>query len=504
MAITDHYKYLRRRISKCGRVDSLRVIWAYAQFLQVRHFRFPDNIEKHKDFVADSRVNFMIHEWELEALATEVILHAGRGTKTMRDWSTLASIVNKLRSLENELYGQNGNADIFVEMSRMMHRQISWQQFRPQTKLAYRYYRIFSDPVVDAICRKVVGVSVDALYRQGILAYSQFATSPALELGNDTTPDAKVFIEFAARSLVQVRDLIAAAHRLDHSYAYLVGPLREFPLIRVQADNRELILCPLPTLLFWRLTSGLYYDLIKGDPDFGNALGASFERYIGDVLSRIVTLPAIRLVGEAKYGTKQRPKATPDWLLIEGQAAAAFIECKTKRIRVAAKTAMGDLTPLEDDLGKLADAIVQLYGRLRDYAVGLFPNLAYTPGRKCYPVVVTLEEWYLFGHRVMALLREAVVVRMRAAGVDLEWLERAPYSVMSADEFENAAQIINVVGVSACFEGKLSDPEMRSWPFGNYLRHHFPAEWRARQLIFREEAETMFNRLSAEPIEAAA
>jgi len=88
MAIEDHYKYLRRRIARCGVLDSLRVIWAYSQFLQVRDFSFPDDIEKHVDFRADSRVNYIIHEWELETLATEVILHAGRGTKTMRDWST--------------------------------------------------------------------------------------------------------------------------------------------------------------------------------------------------------------------------------------------------------------------------------------------------------------------------------------------------------------------------------------------------------------------------------
>jgi hypothetical protein len=52
-------------------------------------------------------------------------------------------------------------------------------------------------------------------------------------------------------------------------------------------------------------------------------------------------------------------------------------------------------------------------------------------GRKCYPVVGTLEEWYLFGQRVVAMLREAVETHMRSAGLDLELLARAPYSVMS-------------------------------------------------------------------------
>src|SRR5437016_1618405 len=63
MTIEDHYKYLQRRIGRCGVLDSLRVIWAYSQFLQIRDFGFPDDIEKHVDFRADSRVGCMIHEW---------------------------------------------------------------------------------------------------------------------------------------------------------------------------------------------------------------------------------------------------------------------------------------------------------------------------------------------------------------------------------------------------------------------------------------------------------
>lgn len=497
MAIEDNYKYLRRRIARCGVLDSLRVIWAYSQFLQVRDFSIPDDIEKHVDFRADSRVNYIIHEWELETLATEVILHAGRGTKSMRDWSTLATIVQKLRNLENELYGANDNADIFIEMARIMHRQLSWQQFRPSTKLLYRYHRIFSDPAVDIICRKVVGLPVDGLYCQAILAYVELVRLPALKLGDTTTRDAQLFLKFAARPLAELRTMIDDAHRLDHAYAYQVGPLRQYPLISVDADSRQYIFCPVPTLLFWRLTSGLYFDLIKGDRDFGNALGTSFERHVGEILAAVVSAPSLRYIEQAQYGTRQQPRATCDWLLVEGDTSAAFIECKAKRIRVSAKTAMGDLTPLQEDIGVLADAVVQLYQRFLEYEAGAFPNLPFAAGRKSYPVVVTLEEWYLFGQRVVGMLSETVEARMGAAGLDLSLLARAPYSIMSCDEFEEVAQIIDVVGLENFFDSKLSDPERRSWPYGNFLREQYANVRKARKVVFRDEAEAMFNRLAA-------
>ena len=480
------------------------MIWAYSQFLQVRDFCFPDDIEKHQDFVAGGREKYLIYEWELETLATEVILHAGRGTKTMRDWSTLDSIVQRLRNLESELYGTNGNADIFIELARIMHRQISWQQFRPSTKLLYRYHRIFSDPAIDAVCRKIIGLPVDGLYCQAILAYVELARVPALKVGITTTRDALVFLKFAARPLAALGTMIADVHRLDHAYAYQVGPLRQFPLVSVEANSHQYVFCPVPALLFWRLTSGLYFDLIKGDRDFGNALGSSFERHVGEILAAAVRAPSLRYIEQAKYGTRQQPRATCDWLLVEGDTAAAFIECKAKRIRVAAKIAMSDLTPLREDIGVLADAVVQLYERLLEYEAGAFPNLPFVTGRKSYPLVVTLEEWYLFGRRVVGMLREAVEVRMRAAGLDLNLLTRAPYSIMSCDEFEEAAQVIDVVGLETFFESKLSDSEMRSWPYGNFLRHQFAKERKVRKLVFRDEAEAMFNRLAAHVAAAAA
>jgi hypothetical protein len=130
---------------------------------------------------------------------------------------------------------------------------------------------------------------------------------------------------------------------------------------------------------------------------------------------------------------------------------------------------------------------------LTEYAAGEFPNLPYVPGRKRFPVVVTLEEWYVWGNRVPEMLQSAVVQRMRDAGVDPGWLERAPYTVMSADTFEQAAQIINSVGVSACFEGRLTKPDMRGWMFDGYLREQFTSEWKARKFLFQSEAEAMFN-----------
>ncbi|WP_423414844.1 hypothetical protein RLW55_16780 [Hyphomicrobium sp. B1] len=496
MSIEDHYRFLRRRIEKCGFADCLFVIWAYSQFLQVRGFQFPPNIEKPNKFLAGDRSGYFIHEWELQTLAEEVILHAQRDgadtTKTLREWRILEGVLQRLRGLENELYGENEGADVLLEISRIMHRQFPWQQAQPNTKLVYRYFRIFSDSKVAAVCQRVLGLSIEDLYSLALTAFSHFQTAVALNI-TTAPPTLDPLLKFAARSVAEIANAINSVHTLDDTYAYRLSPLSLFPLMRVEDGGRVWVICPIPTLLFWRVTAGLYYDLI-GDPDFGNALGFSFERYIGDVLAEAITAPNLRISAEAKYGTRRQPRATPDWLIIEGDTAVTFVECKAKRMTVAAKQALGNLAPLEADIAKLADAIRQLYERISEYAQGQFPNLNFVATRKCFPVVVTLEHWYISG-RTSEILHAAAVESMTNAGLDLTWLDKAPYSIMSADEFENAAQIINAVGIATCFEGKFSDPQRRTWMFREYLRDGFPEEWRRKRFLFRDQADAMFDRL---------
>jgi hypothetical protein len=96
MAAADHYRYLQSRIARCERAEVLYVVWAYSQFLQVRNFAFPNNIEKHSQFVAGSRLSYLIHEWELEIIATEALLHAGRGTRSISEWRTSGVLLLRL------------------------------------------------------------------------------------------------------------------------------------------------------------------------------------------------------------------------------------------------------------------------------------------------------------------------------------------------------------------------------------------------------------------------
>jgi hypothetical protein len=137
---------------------------------------------------------------------------------------------------------------------------------------------------------------------------------------------------------------------------------------------------------------------------------------------------------------KERSAQT-DWLVEQNGTHAAFVECKTKRLRRDAKAHIVDLEVFEADVGALADCVVQLYRTIIDYEAGFYPNLAFAAGRQVYPVVVTMEEWYPFGE-VRRRLHEFVQARLAAGGLAGDLVQRMPYCVMSAAELEMAGQTV--------------------------------------------------------------
>jgi hypothetical protein len=157
MAIEPLYRAIRAQTRKLGRRDSLAVIWAYSQFLQVNDFRMPADIQVAQQFI-DARPRWgLLAEWTLEQLAREIIRYGdetARDGKTLRSWDTLAALANTLRDLEGAIYRDLvGGPNIQLEMMRIMHRQFVWQQQRFKWTWIIRYYKLFNTPELTAHLR---------------------------------------------------------------------------------------------------------------------------------------------------------------------------------------------------------------------------------------------------------------------------------------------------------------------------------------------------------------
>jgi hypothetical protein len=500
------YQSVQRLARQLAPADSLCVIWAYCQYLQTPDFQIPDYIEVAPQFFAAAQPRTMLSEWTLEQITREVIQYAdeGRENMSLHQWATLAQIANTLRALEGEIYAQLvGGKKIHLEMMRISHRQFIWQQHRPKSAGIIRYYKLFNTPAISAVSQHALGLTIDHIFLIGMSYIGMFLQHPLavehikVEIPGLTEQHVECFLQFTSLGLDELRKKLRVEHALNEDFAYRYSSLREFPLVKILHQGVAKIACPVPTLLYWRITSGLYYAL-RDQKDFSDPFGKSFQDYVGEVLRYRLTDEAIEVIEETEYQVGKDRKDTVDWIVRQGDEAALFVECKTKRLRWASKVSLADLTALEHDINKLAGAVVQVYRTIKDYQAGHYPHLQFIAGRLIYPVIVTLEDWYFFGHELPAKLDAAVRRDMLEAELAIDWLEEMPYSIMSVDECETAIGVINSVGVHPFISGKVLDRERRFWTYGSYYNDRYAEEVGSLPDLFQDEYEAMFAELKAQ------
>jgi hypothetical protein len=501
MTIEEHYRKVRSTVRQLARRESFYVLWAYSQYLQVNDFEIPNDIEVANQFLNAQPHQAMLAEWTLEQIAREVIRHAdeeSRRGQTLRKWDTVATIANALRDLEGAIYTELvGAPHIHLELMRIAHRQFVWQQHRFNWKPIICYYKLFNTPEIAQYTEQATGLTIEQIYLIGLCYLGHFFEQPwstrilDVQIPGLAQEHFDQFLNFTSLGRPELANRLRDEHALDEGFAYRYSTLREFPLVRYSHKGREEVACPIPTLLFWRITTGIYYTL-KDVSGFPTAFGASFQSYVGEVLRARVTSAAMTVHREEEYHVGQRRKDSVDWIIQQGDDAALFVECKTKRLTWASKAGLTDLSALEQDIRKLAGAVVQVYKTIADYRAGLYPHLAHVEQRRIYPAIVTLEDWYFFGLDMPGRLDAAVRTALDNTGLPPAWLTEMPYSILSVHEFEKVAGVINSIGVHPVVSGKVTDGEFRRWGYLAYCQERYPNETRALQELFHDEFDAMF------------
>jgi hypothetical protein len=504
MSIDELYRTIRAQVRQLGHRDSLYVIWAYSLYLQVSEYELPNDIEAANQFLNANPPQTILAEWTLEQIAREVIRHADeepRKGQTLKRWAPLAQIGNTLRDLEGQIYAELvGGNRIQLELLRIAHRQFVWQQQRFGWRWIIRYYKLFNTPAITELAKRATGLTIDQIYLIGMAYLGIFFGNPRatrqinIEIPGLEQQHIDHFLAFTSCSRATLGNRLRAEHTLDEGFVYRYSSLREFPLVAISYLGKDEIACPIPTLLFWRITTGLYYSL-KDQIGFPTAFGKSFQSYIGEILQHRITNDAMTVLPEAEYHVGRNRKDTIDWIIQQGEEAALFIECKTMRLTWASKAGLSDLTALEQDIRKLAGAIVQVYKTIQDYKADRYPQLNFVETRHIYPAVITLEDWYFFGVELPARLDTAVRTAMENAALPVAWIDDMPYSIMSVHEFEKASGVINTAEIHPFISGKVGNPELRRWAYGAYCNDRYPEIVRRLPVLFRDEFDAMFSEL---------
>jgi hypothetical protein len=492
----DLYVPLRDRVRQLALLPSLYALNAYFRWLQLG-VTLPQDVELPQEFrTATPGPDVPFFPWELDLLTKEVLLHARHDAAgDLRRWRDFAEVVNIVKTLENELmvrYSELYETNFLVEMYRIAHRQFPWQT-RVGTHVLARHYKLFSAPAVDALVSQRVGVDSRTVYRTGLASGGLLLNALALRLpvtsqlqDVDAQPAEGILNRFAL-NLPEIRQRIDASQSYDADFAYTYNPLKLHPLVRIPIDGVDHLACPVPDHLLRRFTDGVYFEIV-GAPGFSAAFGDSFQAYVGEVVNRVGE-GRYTVLPDRTYTVGGQEKRSVDWITSDS-SGDVFLECKTKRIRYAAKFALADRTLLEEDIGAIAQAVVQTYKAIRDALADRYPHWR-ARGLPIYPLVVTLDEWYLFNHKLIGLLDQKVRQGVQAAGLSEALVDAYPYSVCSIDEFELVAQVQAAVGVAPVMSAK-SAGEHRHWLFDSVLREVFPAELAAcTRNLFPEAVEAI-------------
>lgn len=481
MGFFEEYKPFRNYMGHFDFESSLVDLWRYSM-----------HIVEARPLPADYAVGFSpllrgplkthFWPWDLDILAKEIVLNAGTaGDKSLKRWSDLAAAINHLRRLDDAAFSR-GSAepiDIMYELHRIAHRQFPWQ-IRMGMAPMMRAFKVFGEKGVAKIVQRELGMTTRQFMLLGMAVRGHFQK----QWGMSTDQDYRVLgISKDAstgffRRISAPRDVLREATKKTQSYdrdwLYSWNPMEATPLVGIDRAHPDRVVCPIPLYLARRTSSGLFYDLVRAS-GFDNPFGTSFQTYIGDVIAATCRRPRFRVLVEERYGPGAMRKDGVDWGLSDA-TGHLFIETKTKRLTIDAKT-HSDAAALDRDLGILAEAVVQNYRNVQDALDG---KTRWQPdGLPVYPLVLTLEDWFIFSPGIDEMLDAHVRRGLGERGLSAGVLEQFPYGIGSAHAFEIGSQIIAQVGIAPYISQRLAKrmiPRFHRWSLMAFDDREFAEE----------------------------
>lgn len=487
------YGSLKNRFRIIDLSETLRVLWAFMRYKQFNKY-VPRDIQYVRQSL--SAIN-QITEWELEILAREAIINSPESKfapSSFRNWIYFTNTINALKNFENEIAKKFIRKDnVLAELYRISHRQFPWQT-KPDKRYITRYLKIFSYIPLSDIIKKKIGLTTKELYLTGILFIGGYInhftlfTPININIPEISQDNVNKFIDSFSCKLNVLKKEISKEQEINEKFAYFYSSLRAYPIIKMRYQNKDSLACLSSTLLIWRLTNGIYYNICK-EKNFGNFFGKSFQDYIGEVIK--AGNKQVKICPEEEYRDGKNRKDTADWIVDDGNAAL-LIECKTKRITMPARTEIKSDQELKKELNILADAIIQLYKSIKDYRQNKYQSFKFQKNKKIFPLVITLEEWYFFGDKLFSELDKVIKQRFKTYNLPLAWLSEMPYSLCSAQEFEIMIQIIEKTGTELFMNKKVYDSDKNKWGFFPFIHNVFPEENKNTKFLFPDDFDKIF------------
>ncbi len=218
---------------------------------------------------------------------------------------------------------------------------------------------------------------------------SQPTAEPELQVSD---ADIDAFINATCMSLSQAESACRTSISISSEIEFRQSPLRAKPIIRVSEGTNKRYIRPIEQLLIWRITSGLYYDVI-GDSRAANEIGSQYERYTRALLDAAVN--EVSIDGDIEYGTKRNPQRSPDVILHKDGVIQAIFECKAKKLSLVVQNSVEDTKERAIAVNEIAKGLVQICQFEEAINAGAISR--FRLGDNLVPLVVALDDWVFTG-----------------------------------------------------------------------------------------------------------
>lgn len=409
----------------------------------------------------------------LAYLSMVLIRHSNdfRGHKL--DEQGLFSAVKIYTNLKDPLH-DDGDGVAYL----LRYGSISWDFVRPSEYIIPRTYLLYSRlwdecdkttiDVKDGI-QNLTGLNLECLFYMACAFYSKSKNGHFLKyrdskctMFNDKNQD--LFLNYASCDYAKFRSECKPIRSGYEKYSF--NPLLKYPLIVPEKRPYELnckpYLVPVPGLLLYRVTHGLFFDLAdlyrdkgKANP-FRSSFGYVFQDYIGELLKRCG--PEGQLLPEFRY---HKTKDSPDWLILNGEKLVV-IEVKYPMLYLDAKQ-FGDDKKVKKDLkNTIGKAVKQFYQFGTAITSCSDSKLGKFKGCKVQRLIVTYDRGYFLNSFIKDYLKDIFEEEVRLIPDNFE------FQVISVDEFE---YLVGEYGddLFSFLEEKNSNKEHREMDFNEYL-----------------------------------
>jgi len=308
-------------------------------------------------------------------------------------------MANNIYSIQDPFLGTNAGGIMTLVRT-------AYEQFPYQEQLQYlvpRHIMLYleSNPPqpsfdLDGEFRKVTGLSVKDFMMIGFIFYAAAIPFHSFErafIENTQVTSVRPYVTpdkidaFLAAVGADFRDF--KNRRLEEEKTapglgrFTFNPLLSRPVIKLPNGS----LCvPIPRLLIYRITQGIYYDLLdanrqpKGNK-FSDWFGYAFQEYIGKLLKE--TFGDDKVYSEA---------AGVDWLVILGDSALV-LECRSGRLpkKIRSHTDRTEVTEMIKR--NIVDPAEKLPGKIEKIAKGT-SGIPTDKVKTYLPAIITYQEWY--------------------------------------------------------------------------------------------------------------